>query len=235
MKSAPLPVSHRNTRQPKFIDGIYMDHHNKSSAYVNAVQPKRIPEKAKPTAKVYHPAPQKAIASTEPKVTYIVKQTRPAVVEKPVAEETSTKETNILFRKYAEMLEVKPKEIENVTLYSFIDKWYGADYKMGGCDISGIDCSGFAQKLYSDVFGVDLLRTSMEQFKNCKRIKFSRDAEESDLIFFHVRGKRISHVGVYLINDYFVHASTTSGVMISNLNEEYWRRTYAGIGRIPRG
>ena len=104
---------------------------------------------------------------------------------------------------------------------------------MGGCDASGIDCSGFAQKLYADVYGIDLLRTSAEQFHDCKRIKNTRDAQEGDLIFFIIRGKRISHVGVYLANNFFVHASTSSGVMISNLNEEYWRKHYAGCGRVP--
>jgi lipoprotein Spr len=47
-----------------------------------------------------------------------------------------------------------------------------------------------------------------------------------------VRSKKITHVGVYLANNYFVHASTTQGVMISNLNEDYWRKYFAGAGRV---
>jgi len=224
--SAPKPVSRKSSRQPQFIDNMYMDHHNKSSATANAIQ-------TKPVAKLYT-EPQRPIASTTPKETYMAE---PYSVKMPrhAHERYSEEETNALSKKYAEILGVKPKFIDNLSLYSFIDKWYGANYRLGGCDISGIDCSGFAQKLYAEVYGVDLLRTSVEQFQNCKRIKHSKDAVEGDLVFFHVnRGKRVSHVGIYLINDYFVHASTTNGVMISNLNEDYWSKAYAGIGRLPK-
>ena len=57
---------------------------------------------------------------------------------------------------------------------------------------------------------------------------------EGDLVFFRVNSKQVSHVGIYLMNNYFVHASTSKGVMISNLNEEYWQKYFEGIGRIPR-
>ncbi|MCW3121952.1 MAG: glycoside hydrolase [Flavipsychrobacter sp.] len=232
--SPPKPVSGRY-RQPKFMSDVYMDHHNKTGATVNAIQPRRQPQKTDPIARMENSDAQQFIVSTEPKATYRVKETRVPVKEIESNEENYlTGKRNPLCRKYAEILETKPKEINNLTLYSFIDKWYGTDYRLGGCDISGIDCSGFAQRLYADVYGIDLLRTSVEQFKNCTRIKHTKDAEEGDLIFFKVRGRRISHVGIYLMNDYFVHASTSNGVMISNLNEEYWAKSYAGIGRLPK-
>lgn len=229
------PVSGKYSRQPKFIADVYMDHHNKTGATTNAIQPRRQPQKTAPVAKVEYTEQQQFIVSTEPKATYRVKEARLPTKENEHAEENYvTGRRNPLCRKYAEVLEVKPKDIENIPLYTFIDKWVGTEYRMGGCDISGIDCSGFARKLYSDVYGVDLLRTSVEQFKNCQRIKRSKDAVEGDLVFFRVKGRRISHVGIYLMNDYFVDASTSNGVMISNLNEEYWQKTYAGIGRIPK-
>lgn len=136
--------------------------------------------------------------------------------------------------KYAGMMGVTGKDVSNAALYRFIDAWYGVDYRLGGCDMNGIDCSGFVQKLYLEVFGMDLLRTSYEMFANCEHLRKSDEATEGDLVFFKTRGRRISHVGVYLTNNYFVHASTTQGIMISSLNEEYWHRHFAGIGKKPR-
>lgn len=139
-----------------------------------------------------------------------------------------------LRRKYSEILGIRQKDISNYALYQFIDRWYGTNYRLGGQNNEGIDCSGFAQKLYGDVYGINLLRTAMEQFSNCKRIKNPKDGEEGDLVFFSIHSKRITHVGVYLANNYFVHSSTSGGVIISNLGEEYWSKYYAGMGRVPK-
>lgn len=139
-----------------------------------------------------------------------------------------------LIVKYSGLVSADPKDITNYPLYHFIDDWYGTEYKWGGNDNTGIDCSAFSQKLYREIYGVDLLRTAREQHRNCERIRHSEDAEEGDLIFFRTHRLRISHVGVYLTNGYFVHASSSQGVVISNLNDRYWRRRYAGCGRIER-
>jgi cell wall-associated NlpC family hydrolase len=97
-----------------------------------------------------------------------------------------------------------------------------------------MDCSGFARKLYSDVYGIELTRTAQEQYKNSSRQKKRDNAEEGDLVFFKQRGKRITHVGVYLGNDYFVHSSTSQGVVISSLKEDYWRAHYVGMGKVSK-
>lgn len=198
------------SRQPKFINDVSIAPHNKNNVTHNAIDPKKYP---------------KTYASAKPIPVTVSKSTKVDKVEPP----------NVIRKKYAAIIGVKPKEITNYALYQFIDKWYGTNYRLGGQDAKGIDCSGFAQKLYGEVYGIDLVRTAIEQFSNCKRIKHSSDAREGDLVFFHVRGKRISHVGVYLANDFFVHSSTTGGVMISNLNEDYWHKYYAGCGRVPGG
>lgn len=126
----------------------------------------------------------------------------------------------------------------NVALYNFIDEWYGTRYRLGGHDKNGIDCSAFAQKLYEQVFGTQLLRSSVEQFRSCDKIKDHNEIKEGDLVFFqHTYGRRrhkrtrISHVGVYLANNFFVHASTSQGVTISSLDEPYWKRMFAGAGK----
>ena len=137
--------------------------------------------------------------------------------------------------KYADMIEEDAHDINNYPLYRFIDRWYGAHYKYGGNDSTGIDCSAFSQKLYDKVYGTGLVRTAREQRKSSERIKDYDDATEGDLVFFRIHRIRISHVGVYLANGYFVHASRSHGVTISNLNTPYWRRRYAGCGRIQKG
>ena len=134
--------------------------------------------------------------------------------------------------KYAALMNVLPDAIRNVQLYNFIDEWYGVRYRLGGNSKDGIDCSAFAQRMYESVFGVNLLRTAMEQFNKTDLIWRKEECKEGDLVFFHVRSSRISHVGVYLMNNFFVHASSSHGIMISNLQDPYWKRYFACAGRM---
>jgi hypothetical protein len=142
--------------------------------------------------------------------------------------------TDILLNHYADMLSVTTDEVNNIHLYKFIDQWYGVRYKWGGNDNTGIDCSGFSQKLYGSIYSLTILRTARQQHRNCDIIKDYSEAAEGDLVFFRMHHLGISHVGVYLTNGYFVHASRSRGVIISNLEEKYWHRRYAGCGRIEK-
>ncbi len=137
-------------------------------------------------------------------------------------------------QKYAAILGVLPQTIKNFTLYNFVEEWYGVRYRMGGDSKSGIDCSAFVRRLYENVFCTNLVRTAFEQFNTCQFVKSLDSVKEGDLVFFKTKGNRITHVGIYLMNDYFVHASSTRGVMISSLNEAYWVRRYAGAGIIKK-
>lgn len=139
-----------------------------------------------------------------------------------------------LIGKYAQMMGLFPETMTNHLLYNFIEDWYGVKYCYGGTDKSGIDCSAFVQKLYEDVFCTDLVRTARDQFHNCKLVWDKDNLKEGDLVFFKTRGKRISHVGIYLANNFFVHASSSSGVMISSLADNYWSKRYAGAGKVPK-
>jgi len=143
-------------------------------------------------------------------------------------------EADQLQEKYGQLMRVAPEAVKSLLLYSFVDEWYGVRYRLGGNNKSGIDCSAFARRLYEEVFHIDLLRTSIEQYGICKFVTDKTELMEGDLVFFRVHGKRISHVGVYLMNGRFVHASISSGIMISSLDDPYWSKRYAGAGYIPK-
>jgi lipoprotein Spr len=82
-----------------------------------------------------------------------------------------------------------------------------------------------------DVYNVDLSRTAQEQFDNSQHIEME-DLQEGDLVFFQTTGRKISHVGIYLFNNKFVHAAASQGVSVSDLNDTYWRSRYRGAGRM---
>lgn len=132
--------------------------------------------------------------------------------------------------KYAMMMDVEVEALANPTLYNFIEEWYGTTYRMGGTTKKGIDCSAFSGTLLSSIFSYSVPRTAREQFKVCERID-KENLSTGDLVFFNTRGG-ISHVGVYLTNDRFVHSSSTNGVTISNLNDSYYSKRFISAGRV---
>lgn len=132
--------------------------------------------------------------------------------------------------KYAIRLDVSVEQINNKSLYNVIDEWWGTPYRLGGTTHKGIDCSAFVQTLMLGVFSIQLPRTAKEQRGISEWIPVD-DLREGDLVFFNTRGS-VSHVGIYLHNNKFVHASTSGGVMISDLNETYWSKKLIGAGRV---
>jgi len=145
--------------------------------------------------------------------------------------EPSNKTSSSIKKKYAEKLAVSESDIKNEKLYQFIDDWYGVKYKYGGKDKGGIDCSGLTAALYLAVYKKTISSNIKDLVNEVKKIKES-DLREGDLVFFNTNGKSISHVGVYLQNHKFVHASTKKGVMISDMNEPYFKQTYVSSGRV---
>lgn len=136
-----------------------------------------------------------------------------------------------LRKKYGAILHVPSKKIKNYRLYYFVDEWYGVRYKYGGNSKNGVDCSSLVQQLYSHVYERKTPRTSSLQYDDSRKLRKKKKLKEGDLVFFHPSGDKVSHVGVYLRNDYFFHASN-AGVAISNLNETYWKNCFKAGGRI---
>ena len=137
---------------------------------------------------------------------------------------------NLLQIKYAIATDATVEKLTNIPLLEVIDKWWGTRYCMGGVTDNCIDCSAFTQIVMREVYQQNLPRTSQEQFNACEKIELE-DLREGDLVFFNTGGKDISHVGVYLLNNKFVHAATSGGVMISDLNDKYWQPKFRGAGR----
>ena len=122
---------------------------------------------------------------------------------------------------------------DNHSLYVESAGWIGVPYRNGGTTKRGVDCSGLTSAIYKKVYHKKLERNSDDQRKkDCQKISKGK-LREGDLVFFHNgrKKKRASHVGIYLKNGKFIHASTSRGVIISTLNEEYWRKHWLDGGR----
>ena len=161
-------------------------------------------------------------------------------VDNTVAVKTSYKSftlKNILFTeqckslqfKYAQILNREVESLSNNSLFKFIDEWWQTHYRYGGTTRAGIDCSAFSGLLLSTVYAIKLPRTAREQYRACLKID-KENMQEGDMVFFNTRGG-VSHVGVYLGDGYFVHASVSNGVTISSLDDDYYRRKFIGGGR----
>jgi len=113
------------------------------------------------------------------------------------------------------------------------ESYLGTPYKFGGMSRTGVDCSGFAGLVYQEVYGVSLPRTSAKMWKKGRTVSVSV-ARPGDLCFFRISGKKgnIDHVGIYMGNNRFIHASSSGGVMYSNLNDAYFSKRFAGIRRM---
>lgn len=118
---------------------------------------------------------------------------------------------------------------EKERLYSSYKKWEGTPYLWGGETRLGIDCSAFMQRVFEEVYDLEIPRTTSEQMIEGKNPGYM-NRQLGDLIFFKT-GPDTFHVGVYYQNDNFFHSSSTFGVTMSNLNEEFWKKTYLKIRR----
>ncbi|HRI20406.1 MAG TPA: NlpC/P60 family protein [Panacibacter sp.] len=136
--------------------------------------------------------------------------------------------------KYAMILDVPVEEITNIPLLQDVDYWWGTKYCMGGSTENCIDCSAFAHNVLLDVYEINIPRTAKQQYDSCMHISME-ELQQGDLVFFQTTTrKEISHVGVYIANNKFAHASVSNGVTISDLNDPYWKPKFRGAGRVKK-
>lgn len=132
-------------------------------------------------------------------------------------------------------LGIKKDRKDNFELYKEAAEWLHVPQRDGGMSKSGIDCSGLVCVIYKNVYDKTLERNSQNIYlRNCKK-KTKKSLKEGDLVFFKTTLKSnaaINHVGIYLKDDKFVHTSTSKGVIVSNLSEDYYRKSWVCGGRV---
>ncbi len=116
-----------------------------------------------------------------------------------------------------------------VLIQKITERWIGTPYCISGYSKDCTDCSGFVQSVYKEL-GISLPRTAKEQSIYTERITES-EAVTGDLVFFSKNGT-VNHVGIYLSNGTFVHASSSKGVVLEELTTTYYSNNFAGFGRI---
>lgn len=135
---------------------------------------------------------------------------------------------------YAQKLSVSDSVFRVPSLYLIIDEWLGTPYRYGRNDKRGTDCSGLIGKIFSNFFPDALPRSAagMSAVIDSKPID---ELKEGDLVFFNYYGRRNSHVGLYLQNGWFIHASNVNGVTLNNLHSDYYRKRFSKGGPLKIG
>jgi hypothetical protein len=130
---------------------------------------------------------------------------------------------------YERKLGLELPESANRNFFEEVAQWMGTPYRYGGSSKQGTDCSGFVQQVYLKVFGLKVDHQSALLFEKSKRIR-KEQLREGDLYFFKISGNKISHVGMHLTGDFFIHASTKKGVVVNRLQEPYYAQHFVGYG-----
>ncbi len=133
---------------------------------------------------------------------------------------------------FSQIMGIALSASSNLKLYQFVYDWIGTPYRLGGDSKKGIDCSKFAFELYNKVFNTMIGNNSQNIFGMVSPVNARDELKEGDLIFFKIRSRSITHVGIYIGNNKFVHASSSRGVMISSLDDDYWSKYYYKGGRL---
>jgi probable lipoprotein NlpC len=158
----------------------------------------------------------------------------PALAEAtlPPAGDNPSFKDSLFYNYHSQTLGLRLDHTENKHLIETVTEWIGTPYRSGSNSKRGTDCSGFVTRVYKEVYGIDLSRSSRSMFHDVKRISKTQ-AKEGDLVFFR-RGPNqpIYHVGIYLKNNKFVHSASNGGVRISSLKEPYYSRNYYAAGRV---
>ncbi len=145
-------------------------------------------------------------------------------------EKSADDQDNLAKDYFSQVMGVALSTTSNVKLFQFVYDWIGTPYHFGGESRNGIDCSAFTKALYSKVFKMDIKRNSRDIFSMVNPVN-KEDLKEGDLVFFKIHSRSISHIGIYLGNNRFAHASL-KGVAISSLDDDYYSRYFYKGGRL---
>ena len=128
-------------------------------------------------------------------------------------------------------LSIVNKAIDRHKVMDEILAMVGTPYAFSGTDSSGIDCSGFTAKIYANAVGRQLPHSTVDQYTASKAVQ-DKMRKFGDLLFFNTTGEIPSHVGIYLGENLFAHASVSSGVTVSSLESSYYKKRYLGARRV---
>lgn len=133
------------------------------------------------------------------------------------------------------ILSITQGGLSKENIMSGIMDWLGTPYKFGATSRSSIDCSAFTQRIFFETCKVLLPRTARSQFEIGDVVKDRSKLQFGDLIFFHTYSRKFaSHVGIYLGDDLFAHASSRYGVTVSSLNSSFYDSRYIGARRLDK-
>jgi probable lipoprotein NlpC len=138
-----------------------------------------------------------------------------------------------IYPDYTPRVDLNNAPLVREALYLQFRQWQGTPYRLGGLDGNGVDCSGFVYLTFRTRFGILLPRSTDELLETGRDVTNER-LLPGDLLFFST-GFFDRHVGIYLGNRNFLHASKNRGVMLSSLNDEYWHSHFRKAKRIRKG
>lgn len=162
-------------------------------------------------------------------------QTAKAIANKPAGKPVTAAQALSIFRPRPAVATSSMNRSDADTLISNAMGFIGVAYRFGGTTPSGFDCSGFMQYVFRKAFAVNLPRTAAQQASVGSHVSRS-NLQAGDMVFFRTAGpRRISHVGMYVGNDRFIHAPRTGKrIEITSLSNKYWSAKYATARRVKR-
>lgn len=131
-------------------------------------------------------------------------------------------------------LGIRADKHDDVGLLTECASWLGVPYAYGGNTKQGVDCSGFTCAVYKNVYGKKLHRRSRDQYHKDVSKKKRSSLKQGDLVFFTSpnSGRECGHVGIFLKEDLFIHASSSRGIVVDNLNGKYWEKHWLSGGAV---
>ncbi len=150
---------------------------------------------------------------------------------KPTPAELAASRDSLTYHYYAQTLGLHLAFDENKDLLRSVTDWIGTPYRYGNNSRHGTDCSGFVTRVFREVYGITLQRSSRSIFSTTKHVAKS-EMQTGDLVFFRRGHGPIYHVGIYLKDGKFAHSACNGGVMVSSLHQDYYRRNFYAAGRV---